>query len=421
MKTVFFTFFTFFALFMPGFSQNHDITREKITTILSEVPASTEYSVIIYDPVTKDTVYSVYAEKTLIPASNTKLFSTATALYLMGGDYQVSTKFHITDKNINDGVINGNLYIKGYGNSLFTSSDLSKMVQELKEMGITRITGDIIGDDTYFDDIYSREDWIEEEGANVKVPPVSALVIDRNVTTATVRVKVKRRRWKNVTKTVHISDPSLYAAEMLLNKLRNAGITVGGSFGKGATPEQSEDIVASSVTLNEIISIVNKRSDNFLAECVFKLIGAVYSGEEGNSFYSTQAILTFMKENNVHFGQTSIVDGSGISRSDNVSAATIVSLLERMYFDISNFDDFKNSLSHASVDGTLRGRMYNSKAEGNFYGKTGTLNGVSTLAGYLMLPNKKDYVVSIMFHYEQFGAHFYKSIEDKIVEAVAEE
>ena len=76
----------------------------------------------------------------MIPASNTKIFTTATALSIMGGNYPLSTKILTDDRNIKDGIINGNLYIKGYGNSLFTEKDLVDMVNSLKSQGIKRIT-----------------------------------------------------------------------------------------------------------------------------------------------------------------------------------------------------------------------------------------------------------------------------------------
>jgi D-alanyl-D-alanine carboxypeptidase/D-alanyl-D-alanine-endopeptidase (penicillin-binding protein 4) len=103
----------------------------------------------------------------MIPASNTKLFTTAAALTIMGGEYVLSTKLLTDDSDPNDEIINGNLYIKGFGNSIFSEADLDNMVTDLRNMGIIKITGNVIGDDTFFDNIYSRDDWISDEVANV--------------------------------------------------------------------------------------------------------------------------------------------------------------------------------------------------------------------------------------------------------------
>ena len=88
------------------------------------------------------------------------------------------------------------------------SSDLQELVDDLVKKGIKSISGNIIGDDSYQDDIYTREDWIEDEGANVHLPPISALVLDRNKTT--VRKKI-RRRYRYVTQLV--KNPPLFVAE----------------------------------------------------------------------------------------------------------------------------------------------------------------------------------------------------------------
>lgn len=349
----------------------------------------------------------------MIPASNAKLFTTAVALANLGGDYKLSTKLFSNDENLSDGVINGNLYIKGFGNSVFTQNDLEAMITELKARGITRITGNIIGDDTYFDNVYKRDDWIADEAANVNLPPVSALVLDRNRKIVSLR-KGKRIR----TQLSPIENPPLHIAKVLRSKLLENGILVDKAAKFGTTPDNSVLLSQSSITLRELIQPINKQSDNFLAEVLFKTIGAEKSKIQGNAFYSTQAILDFIEDNGIYSTGTTLVDGSGISRFDQITPGAVVGLLEVIYFDIVNFDDFYNSLSIAGVDGTLRHRMIGSLAESNFRGKTGTLNGVTSLSGYLKTKNNEDIILSIIFEYQSGGSDFHKSIEDDIVKLV---
>ena len=144
-------------------------------------------------------------------------------------------------------------------------------------------------------------------------------------------------------------------------------------------------------------------------------MGAVASGVQGNSFYSQQAVQKFLKGNNIYTTGTEIVDGSGISRSDQTTILAINGVLEKMYFDLINFDNFYNSLSIAGVDGTLRGRLIGTKAEDNFRGKTGTLNGVSGLAGYLMTPDGDDLIITIIFEFNKGGWGYYRDIQDQII------
>jgi len=351
----------------------------------------------------------------MIPASNTKLFTTAAALEIMGGDYILSTQILSDDKNLTDGVVNGNIYIKGTGNSVFTSIQLDSLINELSKSGIKKITGNVIGDDTFFDDVYTRDDWIKDEKANVKLPPISALVIDRN----TKHEQRKRRgRWR--THRVNIENPPKFAAEMLKQKLIDSGIEVGGVPVVGETPLTATLLHQSTINLRELIKPVNKNSDNFLAECLFKSIGAVASGKQGNSFYSTQAILTFIEDHAIYSKGTAVVDGSGISRYDQITVGAIVGLLEKMYFDLKNFPDFYNSLSIAGVDGTLDERMNNGGNNINFRGKTGTLNGVSSIAGYLTTKSGDDLIISIIFEFKSGGANKYRNVQDRIIEILNE-
>ncbi len=406
-------FFLFLTNLLYGISKEE--AAEKINKILTSLPANTISGIVIYNPLSQDTLFSVNERKQMTPASLTKLFTTSAALNIMGEEHLLSTKLLTDDSDISDKIINGNLYIKGYGNPTFSDSDLQEMVNELISKGIKRITGNIIGDDTYIDNIYTREDWIEGEGSNIKLPPISALVLDRNKTVTRKKMKKRFRYITEMTK-----DPSIFAAKRLLTKLKENNIEVAGNSQKGKTPDKSIFISQKSISLSELIMLINKHSDNFLAECLFKTLGAEATGEQGNSFYSQQAIQKFIKDNNIYFSGTEIVDGSGISRSDKVTPLSITGMLEKMYFDLNYFDAFYNSLSIAGVDGTLRGRMMGTFAENNFRGKTGTLNGVSGLAGYFTAPDGEDYIVTIMFEFTKGGWGYYRDIQDQIVDVLTE-
>lgn len=381
-----------------------------IKTILAKVPAGTNTSIMIYNPLNQDTILAENITRSMIPASVTKLFTTATALSIMGADHYFSTRLLTDDLQTDDGIINGNLYIKGYGNSMFTSSDLSDMVKDLIRLGIKEITGDIIGDDSYFDDIYVRDDWIPNEKANVKLPAISALVLDRNQSVTQRKVGNRIRHYSE-----NVKSPPVFAASRLKERLISEGILVNGAVRSSSAPFQVKILSDKRTSIREIISIINKNSDNFLAEVLFKAIGAATSGKQGNSLYSQQSILNFIDVNGIYKPGTSIVDGSGISRFDQVTLASVTGVLEKMYFDLRHFDDFYNSLSIAGVDGTLRNRMTGTLAENNFRGKTGTLNGVISISGYLTTPGGDELIVGIMFEFNRGGWNFFRSIQDEII------
>lgn len=404
----------FILLFILADINTSATSREDLLTnikaILAKVPAGTNTSIMIYNPLNQDTILAENITRSMIPASVTKLFTTATALSIMGADHYFSTRLLTDDLQTDDGIINGNLFIKGYGNSMFTSSDLNDMINDLLSLGIKEITGDIIGDDSYFDDIYVRDDWIPNEKANVKLPAISALVLDRNQSITQRKVGNRIRHY-----TENVKSPPVFAASRLRERLISEGILVNGAAKSSSAPFQVKMLSEKKTSIREIISIINKNSDNFLAEVLFKAIGAAASGKQGNSLYSQQSILNFIDVNGIYKPGTSIVDGSGISRFDQVTLASVTGILEKMYFDLRHFDDFYNSLSIAGIDGTLRNRMTGTPAENNFRGKTGTLNGVISVSGYLTTPGGDELILGIMFEFNRGGWNFFRSIQDEII------
>lgn len=397
------------------FTGSKDKLNNQIANILSRIPSDTKTGVLIYNPLTQDTIYSQNIFSPMIPASVTKIFTTATALSIMGKDYRLSTILFTDDSNLKDGIINGNLFLKGFGNPTLSSEDLLQFTIKLKNLGIKEITGNIVGDDSYFDNIYYREDWIPDEYANVKLPPISALVLDRNKTV----VKRKRGR-KTIYVTEILKNPPLNIAQKFKQMIEDNNITVRGLAKAGITPDNILEIAESSIAITDLIAMINKNSDNFLAECLFKSIGAFYSGKQGNSFYSQQAIQEFIKKNNIYSLNTEIVDGSGISRFDQVTVASVNGILETMYFDLRNFESFYNSLSYAGVDGTLRNHLSDLPSGFSFRGKTGTLNSVIALTGYLMSDDKDELIITIMFEFTKGSWNFYRDIQNEIIKTLAE-
>ena len=443
--------------------------EEKINKLLNKVPSTTISAVQITKASTNKIIYKLNSTKAVIPASNTKLFTTAVALTTMGADYEFTTKLYTDDNNYKDGIIDGNLYIKGFGNSMFTETDLDDYVAILKKLGIKKITGKIIGDDSYLDNLYAREDWILDEIDNVPLPPISALALDENKmivsfsagkkTGRLVDVKFypnnnyveiknsaivnngKRKpsakltfngkkyiltvsgtlkRNFNTEYTIKIDNPSFYIASVLHTKLKNKGIEIIGAPAVGVTPQKANCITSTPLGMVDLISKINKRSDNFLAECLFKSIGAFKSQKNNNSFYATRAIYEFINRHDLYNKGVSVVDGSGISRFNEVTVKTLSDLLIGMYNKPRFFETYKNSLSIAGVEGTLRKR-FDSDLKNKFWGKTGTLNGVSSISGYLETKKQQYYVISIVFQFKQKSRFYYKDIQDKIIALIDNE
>ena len=354
--------------------------EERIQKIVNAIPKSTKCSIYILDANTGESIYEKNINQSMIPASNTKLFTTAAALNIMGPNYLFSTKVLTNDIDFTNGIINGNLYIKGFGHSIFNTTDLDSIIGAIKNSGIKLIKGNIIADDSYFDKLYTRDDWIIDERANVKLPPVSALVINKNQFIITLnsrdkigaklrysikpecsfikvvmnakvtknrsrpRIRSKiidneiivtvsgglRKRKTSRSYVVNIENPPLYFALLLKERLQKNGIKIIGNAEVGNLPDSNTEIVSRSVELDTLISLINKNSNNYLAECLFKSLGAFNSGEEGNSFYATQAVLSSFEDDYIIDDATAVVDGSGISRFNTITTGSIGRLLNKI-------------------------------------------------------------------------------------------
>ncbi len=441
--------------------------RRNIAEKLDKLPADTKTAVFIYDLTNKETLFSLNATDEMIPASNTKLFTSGAALYYFGPESYFSTEICVYDDSLEDGIINGDIILRGFGNPSVTSKDYDSVAIALKKNGITRINGNVIGDESWFDNIYTRDDWIKGERSNVSLPPVSALVTDRNMinmkfecggrvsTTpeiehfppseniiinnhsvisnkysrldidqefkgdsiiVDINGRVKRRKYARYY-SVFTGSPAKFAALVFKSSLEKAGIEVTGHIGEGFS-DGAYPYTEISISLPDLLVEVNSQSNNYYAECLFKSLGARYSGKQGNSFYAAQAVNTFILENDISDSNTVVVDGSGISRYNSVSVYSIVSLLEKVYENDLIFDCFYSSLAIPGKKGTLEKRFRKMESRKLFRGKTGTLNGVSALSGYL---GNKDHMiaVSIIFEFKRKGGHYYKNIEEEIVELTA--
>lgn len=433
------------------------------------IPSDTRYSISVFDLNTEKFLYQKNEKELLIPASTTKLYTSGCSIILLGFDYQLTTELSCDDLNLDDGIIDGNLYLKGEGDPKFSSSNLNDLVLQLKGKGINKITKDIIIDDSFFDKILLRDHWIEDEGTNVPLPPISAVTIDYNTayvsvygnkgtktrpliefrpslnyfkivnsvrlsgnkssirinstettTGETITVSGSISKKRSTIERVLIKNPAKFIGYLLEKFLRQNGISFNGKIINNKSPRLTNIISSYQFPLIEIINETNKRSNNFLAEHLFKIIGGKYSGNDGGAYEATQSIFTLLKVNGLYEKDMSLVDGSGISRSNRFSSNALVRLLSHIYYLKEEFEPFYNSLGIAGMDGTVRNRMKNTLAENNCRAKTGTLNGVVALAGYVENKSKKMIAFSINFNFTQKYADFYRDFADKIVEIISQ-
>ncbi len=342
-----------------------------------------------------DATSAAYARNTrtlLAPASNMKLVTAATALYRWGADHRFKTELYLSSEPAATpvGVVKGNVYLKGYGDpSLSTpsfqrtrlgieTSTINSFVGELKALGVTKISGHVVGDASWFDARQTVGSWTP--GVKEDCGPLSGLTVNEGL-------KDDDR----------VADPARYAARVLTAKLETAGIDVTGSPQTGLTPDGSYlAVTLLSAPLSDLLRHMDKDSDNFFAEMMMKGLGRDFRAE-GSTAAGLRATRATLDALGLSRADYRLYDGSGLSYSDRFNARMVAKLL-RVMTRRADFTTFYSSLSVAGVDGTLLKRMRGTAAYANFRGKTGTLNISSCLSGYVTSTKGHRLVVSLLMN-----------------------
>ena len=310
------------------------------------------------------TLYAQNPALPLAPASNEKLPLTYAALATLGGSYRIETD--VLGEGEQDGTtFTGTLVLRGGGDPTLSTAGLRSLALQVRAYGIRHVVGGIVGDETYFDARRTVAGWkpgfyIEES------PPLSALVVNR------------ARVGRYVTRT-----PAVAAATAFRDALRAAGVAVDGPVKLGQVDEFSIPIAQlDSPPLAAIIRYMDRESDNFTAELLLKQLGAV-SSERGTSAAGASAVLQALTEAGVPTAGVRIVDGSGLSRLDRLTANAVTGILKAAWADPAVRPAFVAALPVAGVNGTLQDRLRKPPTRGRVLAKTGTTSDASALSGYV--------------------------------------
>jgi D-alanyl-D-alanine carboxypeptidase/D-alanyl-D-alanine-endopeptidase (penicillin-binding protein 4) len=299
----------------------------------------------------------------LAPASTEKLPVTYTALALLGPGFRFETDVLGEGEQVGS-LWRGDIVLQGHGDPTLTSARLRQLAAELRADGIRRITGSVVGDESWFDSRRTAPGWkasfyIEES------PPLSALVVDR-------------ARYGG-----HVSaNPALAAAAAFRDALRADGIAVGAAATGRADADAFPLAASTSATLATIVRFMDRESDNFTAELLLKELGAVVGGK-GTTAVGAAVVMRQLAAAKVPMAGVRIVDGSGLSLLDRLTVAALVGTLQAAWSDPKIKAPLLAALPVAGVNGTLEDRMRRAPARGNVFAKTGTTKRASALAGFV--------------------------------------
>lgn len=403
---------------------------------------------------TGETIFSSDAHRSLTPASNQKLVTSSLALVTLGAGFRYNTTVLATAQPGDDGTLDGDVWLRGSGDPSLSSARLGDLAKRIADSGVTKITGNVIGDGSRFDNQLLGTGWAWDYEPFYYSAQVDGLNCDGNVVNVTVSpggadgdavkvqindrdaskesyVKVEsaaetggsgepsigRMRGINtitvsggipvggdpVTDQVTIEKPTSYATSRFALALQDAGVEVFADPTKsGSTPDNATELaVSTSQPLSELLKLFLKPSDNLYGEALIKTVGYTKNPDEPGSVDSGRAAArAFFTAAGIDYSGVASVDGSGLSAADSLTATFLCDLL--VYIDGSfsepDKDIFFDALPLGGVDGTLAGRFQGTPLEGNLKGKTGSLSGVSSLSGYLQAENKERYAFSILMN-----------------------
>ncbi len=397
-----------------------------------------------------------------VPASVMKLITSYAALSILGPDYRWPLDVY-TRGPIQNGTLNGDLIVKGYGAPEFNQAELKKVLHGIRQKGIRNVNGRVVFDNSYFN-VSDRPSFDNKSQSAYNAQPDALLYNERinsfqirstgrrvHVTTSTPthnlkivnrmrpakrscrpKINVSKRGVQTVvsfsgyfarrcgTRSYSrvISRPSemIYGAMKSMWK-RDVGGRLNTQFAMGRMPANAKPLLRTySRRLVEVLPTISKDSNNVMARQVMLTIGAKRSGHQGTEQNGANAIGTWLVSRGLHFPELRIENGSGLSRHARISARHVGDLLVDAYRSPYR-NILMQSLAVAGVDGTMKRRLKKSRVRGRGFFKTGTLRDVRSIAGYVKAADGKTYVMAILHNDPRARSRALRA-HDKLIEWV---
>ncbi|MBT7109262.1 MAG: D-alanyl-D-alanine carboxypeptidase/D-alanyl-D-alanine-endopeptidase [Proteobacteria bacterium] len=406
------------------------------------------------------------------PASAMKLVTTAAALQLLGPTHHWKTEA-LVDGTVRNNALDGNLILRGNGDPWLVIERLWLLAKRIQNQGITHINGDLVLDNTVFDQSKISNKTIDGKTRRTYNTPPNALLINfgateinisANNSIVTTRVnppattlKIKNNiqlsndhcntGGRRITLDLKVESKKTilrlggsyprncgprslrynllphdqYVYGVFKSLWQKMGGTLSGEWRYDKTPDGATVIAdLDSVPLAEVIRYVNKFSNNVMARNLLLSLNASLNTQPGTPSRGRDAIDRWLHSNSLHLSELQIDNGAGLSRVARISAADLTTLLEGMT-SMSWWPEFLGSLPTATVDGSLKNRFHNIAEPGRIRMKTGLLKNVRSLAGYAIDRQGDIWVVAILHNSAQAHQSNGIKVQHQILELLFED
>jgi serine-type D-Ala-D-Ala carboxypeptidase/endopeptidase (penicillin-binding protein 4) len=374
------------------------------------------------------------ADRPFLPASTLKILTSATALALLKPEFVYKTRIFVDAPIDGAGRVAGNLYIQGSGAPDLVGESWWLMARRLSAMGLRRVDGDLVADESYFDSVRRPPGWPQPAADSWYNAPIGALSCNFNVVTVTIdpspllgarpdltlepaasffqvlnratttagpgSLSVSRSfengqnglvvngaiRRGGGPAVFHraVEEPALYAAHAFREIARSERIEIRGNLTVGTVPEKARELhVHESRPLGALVRDMDKNSNNFMAEMLVKTLGAQFGGPPGTTAAGLDVVRNYIAGLGVDTSGLRLVDGSGLSDDDRVPARLLADVLARLWGDFEVGPELVSSLPIGGADGTLDERFGGEGSRRRVRAKTGRVAGALTLAGYV--------------------------------------